>query len=183
MFHSDFFFKGHGLCVVYFHSTWKTADAYWVMVELNCPQFINWLVHTNRQNSQSAQRRHVPSLNSIKRKKEKKETHTHTHKLQNSVCSALTQLWKMAPPSPWEEKEKSRWLKFRSIQIRWEKEELLCFLALVLPPFIISNSIPLSSDHAGSLYLTSKRIRCGKTPQKQVNRKEVLILKLKELFL
>lgn len=81
-----------------------------------------------------------------------------------------------------EKKNKMRWLKFRSIQIRWEKEGLLCFLALVQPPFIISNSILLLSDHAGTHYLTSKWIHCGKTPQMQMNRKDVLILKLKELF-
>ena len=79
-------------------------------------------------------------------------------------------------------KKKMRWLKFRSIQIRREKEGLLCFLALVLP-FIISNSIPLLSDHAETHYLTSKWIHCGKTPQMQMNRKNVLLLILEELFL
>lgn len=78
-------------------------------------------------------------------------------------------------------KKKMRWLKFRSIQIRQEKEGLLCFLALVLPLFIISNSIPLLTDPAGTYYLTSKWMHCGKTPQMQMNRKDVLIVKLKEL--
>lgn len=78
-----------------------------------------------------------------------------------------------------------RWLKFRSIQIRWEEEGQLCFLALGLPPFTISDSIPSLSDHAGTHYLTSKWIHCGKTPQMQMNKgvENALPLKLMELFL